>query len=291
MDWMKKIGKRRQRQNAPSTEASPVIALHGAACAYDGHQAIEPLSWIVQPGEFWGVLGPNGSGKSSLLGLISGAERASAGSVMVHGRLLPEYTRRELARELAVLPQEGLPPLGITVRDALEMGRFPYRNRFGREPDSAAAKELLMRIAERLALTGLLSRRLDELSGGQRQRVAIGQVMAQQPKILLLDEPTAYLDIHYQLDIMELVQEWRAEEGLTVVAVLHDLNLASQYAQRLLLLREGRHAAEGTPEEVLTPEVVGALYEVMPPIRVVHEEIGAPQMLFRARSDPRRYPK
>jgi len=291
MDWMKRKGKRREQQNTPSVEASPAIALHGAACTYDGHQAIQPLNWIVQRGEFWGVLGPNGSGKSSLLGLISGAERASAGIVMVHGRPLPEYSRRELARELAVLPQEGLPPLGITVREALEMGRFPYRDRFGREPDSETAKALLMRIAERLALTGLLSRRLDELSGGQRQRVALGQVMAQQPKVLLLDEPTAYLDIHYQLDIMELVQEWRAEEGLTVVAVLHDLNLASQYAQRLLLLREGRHVAEGTSEEVLTPEVVGALYEVMPPIRIVHEEIGTPQMLFRAQSDRHRYSK
>ncbi|MEJ8306794.1 ABC transporter ATP-binding protein [Saccharibacillus sacchari] len=286
MDWMKKRNSRKQRQqrNSDPLAASPAISLQGAACAYDGQQAVQPLSWSVQPGEFWVILGPNGSGKSSLLGLISGAERASAGVVNVQGRPLAEYSRRQLARELAVLPQDGLPPLGITVRDALEMGRFPYRDRFGRESDIEAAKALLARIAKRLALTGLLSRRLDELSGGQRQRVALGQVMAQQPKVLLLDEPTAYLDIYYQLDMMELVQEWRAEEGLTVVAVLHDLNLAAQYAQRLLLLREGRRVAEGTPEEVLTPEVVGDLYEVMPPIQVGHEEIGVPQLLFRARS-------
>lgn len=286
MDWLKKRGsrKQRQRQNSHPFESSPAVSLHGAACTYDGQQAVQPLNWTVRQGEFWVVLGPNGSGKSSLLGLISGAERASSGVVRVQGRPLAEYSRRELARELAVLPQEGLPPLEITVKDALEMGRFPYRDRFGRESDTAAAKTLLNRIAERLALTGLLPRRLDELSGGQRQRVALGQVMAQQPKVLLLDEPTAYLDIYYQLDIMELVQDWREQEGLTVVAVLHDLNLAAQYAQRLLLLREGRVAAEGTPEEVLTPEAVGALYEVIPPIRVGHEEIGAPQMLFRARS-------
>ncbi|CAM4370367.1 ABC transporter ATP-binding protein [Saccharibacillus endophyticus] len=285
MDWMKRSrAKKQQRRNNPPSEASPAVSLHGAACAYEGKQAVQPLDWIVQPGEFWVILGPNGSGKSSLLGLISGAERASAGGVNIQGRPLAEYGRRELARELAVLPQEGLPPLGITVKDALEMGRFPYRDRFGREPDGAAAQALLTRIAERLALTELLSRRLDELSGGQRQRAALGQVMAQQPNVLLLDEPTAYLDIYYQLDIMELVQQWRAEEGLTVIAVLHDLNLAAQYAQRLLLLREGARVAEGRPEEVLTPEVVGALYEVMPPIRVGHEEIGVPQMLFRAQS-------
>lgn len=286
MDGLKRSRVRNphQQPNRHHSESSPAISLHGAACSYEERQAIQPLDWSVQPGEFWVILGPNGSGKSSLLGLISGAERASAGRVEVQGRSLAEYSRRELARVLAVLPQEGLPPLGITVRDALEMGRFPYRDRFGRERDAVAAKALLARIAERLALTELLSRRLDELSGGQRQRVALGQVMAQQPKILLLDEPTAYLDIYYQLDMMELVQEWRAEESLTVVAVLHDLNLAAQYAQQLLLLREGVRVAEGKPEEVLTPEAVGALYGVIPPIRVGHEEIGAPQMLFRAPS-------
>lgn len=286
MDWLKKriLRKREQHRDDQLSEASPAILLYGAACSYDGQQAIEPLDWTVQPGEFWVILGPNGSGKSSLLGLISGAERASAGVVKLQGRSLAEYGRRELARELAVLPQEGLPPLAITVKDALEMGRFPYRDRFGRERDTDAAKALLDRIAERLALTELLFRRLDELSGGQRQRVALGQVMAQQPKVLLLDEPTAYLDIYYQLDIMELVQEWQAEEGLTVVAVLHDLNLAAQYGKRLLLLREGRTVAEGTPEEVLTPEVVGALYGVTPPIRVEHEAVSVPQMLFRAQA-------
>lgn len=295
MDWMNlKNGQNRSKRSDqlaasedssrsdPAVRSRPAIELCGAGCAYGERQALYPLDWTVRRGEFWAVLGPNGSGKSSLLGLISGAEPSSAGQIRLGGRLLSEYGRRELARHLAVLPQEGLPPLGITVRDALEMGRFPYRDRFGREQDPQAAALLLERIAERLELTGLLSRRLDELSGGQRQRAALGQVMAQQPEILLLDEPTAYLDIYYQLDIMELVREWRAEEGLTVAAVLHDLNLASQYADRLLLLRAGRRAAEGTPEEVLTPETIGSLYGIAPPLRVGREEIGAPQMLFRA---------
>ncbi|GGN92692.1 ABC transporter ATP-binding protein [Saccharibacillus kuerlensis] len=267
---------------AANEAAPPAIQLIGAACTYDEVQAVQPLNWTVRRGEFWAVLGPNGSGKSSLLGLVSGSERPSAGEVRLDGRPLADYSRRELARRLAVLPQEGLPPLGITVRDALEMGRFPYRDRFGREQNPAAAEELLARIAGRLELTVLLPRRLDELSGGQRQRAALGQVMAQQPGILLLDEPTAYLDVYYQLDVMELVREWHAEEGLTVVAVLHDLNLAAQYAQQLLLLREGQCEAEGTPETVLTPGRVGALYGVAPPVIVRREEIGAPQLLFRA---------
>lgn len=275
------------RNEALGEDAPPAIELRGAACAYGERQAVRPLDWTVRRGEFWAVLGPNGSGKSSLLGLIAGAERPSAGEVRLDGRPLADYGRREAARRLAVLPQEGLPPLGITVRDALEMGRFPYRDRFGRDRDPAAAEELLARIAGRLELTALLSRRLDELSGGQRQRAALGQVMAQQPKILLLDEPTAYLDIYYQLDVMELVREWREEEGLTVVAVLHDLNLAAQYAERLLLLREGSRAAEGSPEEVLTPDIVGGLFGVQPPVVVRRKEIGAPQLLFRA-ADPSR---
>lgn len=265
----------------------PAIELRGAACAYGSLEAVRPLDWTVRRGEFWAVLGPNGSGKTSLLGLVSGAERPSAGEVRLAGRPAADYGRREQARRLAVLPQEGLPPLGITVRDALEMGRFPYRDRFGRDRDPAA-RELLARIAGRLELTALLPRRLDELSGGQRQRAALGQVMAQQPEILLLDEPTAYLDVYYQLDVMELVREWRAEAGLTVVAVLHDLNLAAQYAERLLLLRGGERAAEGTPEEVLTPELIGDLYGVAPPLVVRREEIGAPQLLFRADSQTRK---
>ncbi|GEM_PF-459170 len=267
--------------NAWLEPEAPAIELRAAACAYGSVQAIRPLDWTVKRGEFWAVLGPNGSGKTSLLGLVSGAERPSAGEVRLAGRLLAEYGRRERARHLAVLPQEGLPPLGITVREALEMGRFPYRDRFGRDRDPAA-RERLARIAGRLELTALLTRRLDELSGGQRQRAALGQVMAQQPEILLLDEPTAYLDVYYQLDVMELVREWREEEGLTVVAVLHDLNLAAQYAERLLLLRGGERAAEGTPEEVLTPELIGSLYGVTPPLKVQHTEMDVPQLLFRA---------
>lgn len=273
-------------ESEPSAIEPPAIELRGAACAYGSLEAVRPLDWTVRRGEFWAVLGPNGSGKTSLLGLVSGAERPSAGEVRLAGRPAAEYGRRERARRLAVLPQEGLPPLGITVRDALEMGRFPYRDRFGRDRDPAA-RELLARIAGRLELTALLPRRLDELSGGQRQRAALGQVMAQQPEILLLDEPTAYLDVYYQLDVMELVREWREEAGLTVVAVLHDLNLAAQYAERLLLLRGGERAAEGTPEEVLTPELIGDLYGVTPPLVVRREEIGAPQLLFRADAQKR----
>ncbi|MDO3408696.1 ABC transporter ATP-binding protein [Saccharibacillus sp. CPCC 101409] len=269
-----------------SADDSPAIELRGAVCRYGGFRAVGPLDWTVRRGEFWAVLGPNGSGKSSLLGLVSGAERLAAGEVRLLGRPAAGYGRRELARRLAVLPQEGLPPLGVTVRDALELGRFPYRDRFGRERNPAAAEELLARIAGRLELTALLERRLDELSGGQRQRAALGQVMAQQPEILLLDEPTAYLDIYYQLDVMELVREWRAEAGLTVVAVLHDPNLAAQYAERLLLLREGRAAGSGPAQSVLTAEAVGALYGVAPPIVVRREDIGAPQLLFRAARRP-----
>ncbi|OWA34776.1 hypothetical protein B9G55_16165 [Saccharibacillus sp. O16] len=265
------------------SQEAPAIELRGAACRYGSVQAVQPLDWTVQRGEFWAVLGPNGSGKTSLLGLVSGAERLSAGEVRLAGRPLADYGRRERARQLAVLPQEGLPPLGITVRDALEMGRFPYRDRFGRDRDPAA-QEHLARIAGRLELTALLPRRLDELSGGQRQRVALGQVMAQQPQILLLDEPTAYLDVYYQLDVMELVREWREEAGLTVVAVLHDLNLAAQYAERLLLMRGGARAAEGTPEEVLIPEQIGDLFGVKPPLVIQHDELPAPQLLFRAGS-------
>lgn len=255
-----------------------MIEAIGAGKAYGGVTALHGLDWTVREGEWWGIIGPNGSGKSTLMRLLSGVERASSGMIRVRGRQVEDYGRKELSRMMAVLQQEGIMPVPYRVREVLEMGRHPYLNWLGQDAGDHV-DEMIDGIMEKLDLRDLADRHLDELSGGQRQRVALGQVMAQEPEILLLDEPTTFLDIHYQQQFMELVARWREESGITVIAVLHDLNLAALYCDKLLVLRDGKAVSMGTPEEMLTPERIRAVYDVEPVI-VAHPESGAPQVLL-----------
>ena len=178
-----------------------------------------------------------------------------------------------------MLQQEGLEPTDFTVREVLEMGRFPFLNWLGREEKDA--EPLIEAIIKKLDLNGLEERRLTELSGGQRQRVALGKIMVQEPSLLMLDEPTTYLDIRYQLQFMDMVAEWRNTSGITVISVLHDLNLAAQFCDKLLVLDQGKIAGIGTPEEVLTAAYIRRIFRVEPAI-VTHPENGAPQVLLTA---------
>lgn len=249
-----------------------------------GRQAVlHDVAWSVRKGEFWGLIGPNGSGKTTLLNLISGVERPDAGGIMLEGRPLSSYDRKALSRKIAVLQQDGLPPVSYSVRDVVEMGRFPYQDWRGREKDGPEdTRRLLGEIMDKLELTALENRPLSALSGGQRQRAALGKVMAQQPELVLLDEPTTYLDLRYQMQFMELVAGWQREEGLTVVAVMHDLNLAALFCDRLLVLSEGRIVAEGTPEDILSTAMVEKVYQVKAH-RVPHPDSGVPQLLLQRR--------
>ncbi|GAE05629.1 ABC transporter ATP-binding protein [Paenibacillus sp. JCM 10914] len=235
----------------------------------------------VAQGEWWGIIGPNGSGKSTLMQLLSGVENATSGVVSLQGRDLRSYSRKALARMVAVLQQEGLDPIDFTVREVLEMGRFPFLNWLGREDKDSAP--LIDAIMNKLELAEFQARRLDELSGGQRQRVALGKVMVQEPSLLMLDEPTTYLDIRYQLQFMDMVAEWRKTSGITVISVLHDLNLAAQFCDKLLVLHQGELAGVGRPEEVLTESYIRRIFRVEPSI-VAHPENGAPQVLLTANS-------
>lgn len=255
-----------------------MIEAIGAGKAYGGVTALHGLDWTVREGEWWGIIGPNGSGKSTLMRLLSGVERASSGMIRVRGRQVEDYGRKELSRMMAVLQQEGMMPVPYRVREVLEMGRHPYLNWLGQDPKENV-DVMIDGILEKLDLLDLADRHVDELSGGQRQRVALGQVMAQEPQILLLDEPTTFLDIHYQQQFMELVAEWRDEAGITVIAVLHDLNLAALYCDKLLVLRDGRAVSMGTPEDMLTSERIRSVYDVEPVI-VAHPVYGAPQVLL-----------
>lgn len=255
-----------------------MLDIQGVSKSYGGRAVLEEIAFSVRKGEFFGILGPNGSGKSTLLKLISGVEKPDAGRLELEGRSVSAYSPRQRSRILAVLLQESLPAVGFTVREVVEMGRYPYQNWLGEEQGHAGA--LVDGILDQLGLEDLQHRTLQYLSGGERQRVALGKVMAQQPRLLLLDEPTTYLDIGYQIQMMDLIMDWRRQTGLTVVAVLHDLNLAAMYCDRMLLLQDGKIRAIGTPAEVIRSDLIRQVYGTRA-IVVEHPVHHLPQIMLQ----------
>lgn len=258
-----------------------MIEATGVAKTFGRIEVLKGVNWRVGPGEFWGLIGPNGSGKTTLLNLISGVEQPDAGAIALGGRPLAAYSRKELSRKVAVLQQDGLPPVAFTVREVVEMGRFAHQDWRGKEIGGAeAGRRLIDGIMERLDLKELEQRPLGVLSGGQRQRVALGKVMAQQPELVLLDEPTTYLDLRYQMQFMEMVADWQREAGLTVVSVMHDLNLAALFCSHLLVMSGGRVVDQGGPEDILSPELIASVFGVQA-YQVPHPDSDVPQLLLR----------
>jgi iron complex transport system ATP-binding protein len=225
--------------------------------AYDGAEIVRDLSVRIEPGSFTVIIGPNACGKSTLLRGLSRLLAPSAGTVVLDGRAISELPAKEVARRLGLLPQSAVAPEGITVRELVGRGRYPHQNLFRQwsaDDDSA--------VDEALVATGtmpLASRPVEALSGGQRQRVWVAMVLAQQTGLLLLDEPTTFLDVAHQVELMELFAELN-ERGRTIVAVLHDLNHAARYASRIVAMRDGRILAEGPPTEVITSERVQEVF-------------------------------
>ncbi|MGR6125911.1 ABC transporter ATP-binding protein [Paenibacillus sp. SER-28] len=261
------------------------LEVAGLTRAYGEFHALKNISWSVDEGTWWGIIGPNGSGKSTLLHLLSGVDQPTSGNVHIYGKKVGSYSRKELSRLIAVLQQEGLPPVGYTVREVVEMGRFPHQDWLGREK-GVDVEAITDRVLERLGLATLADRALDRLSGGQRQRVALAKVMVQEPRILLLDEPTTYLDLRYQLEFMELLADWRQETGVTIIAVLHDLNLTAQFCEDLLVLKDGMVEGLGASSKLLTEDRIRRVYGVEP-VMLPHPDSGVPQLLLRrSASDP-----
>ncbi|MED3574029.1 heme ABC transporter ATP-binding protein [Cytobacillus praedii] len=248
---------------------------------FDNQSVLEEISFSVKRGECLGIIGPNGSGKSTLLKLLSGVESTTAGRIELNGKQIEQYNRKELAKWLAVLQQESLPPIGFTVREVIEMGRFPFQNWLGEE--TTDFERLIDVILNKMGLDDLSDRHLEYLSGGERQRVALGKTMAQQPKLLMLDEPTTYLDIGHQVLLMDRIREWQLEEELTVISVLHDLNLAALYCDRLLLLHNGRVVATGSPEDIMRTDLIEEVYGTAP-IVMKHPVYGLPQIILQGES-------
>ncbi len=234
------------------------VTLSDLRFAYGRQTVIEQLSLTIAEGAFFVIIGPNGSGKTTLLRLILGSIAPQAGSVALFDRPLKRYRRRDLARRIALVPQSSPPVFAFTAEEIVRMGRAPHLGLFCYE--SAADRAEVDRAIASVGLADLARRPLDRLSGGEQQRVWIARALCQQPRLLLLDEPTASLDMGHQLQIMRLLARLRQERGMTVVMVSHDVNLAAMFATGVLLLHNGKSVCAGTPQAVLRPEHIRAAY-------------------------------
>ncbi len=229
------------------------ITVIGVTVRYNGSRAVDDLSLRVEPGEWVALIGPNGAGKSSLLRAVAGTVPFS-GRIELAGRPLGALRPRQRARLVAVVPQQPIRPEGLTVLEYVLLGRTPHLGYWAMESDAdVAASHAAL---ERLDAGSLAGRRLHRLSGGEWQRVVLARALAQQSPVLLLDEPTAALDIGHQQQVLELVDGLRGSGEMAVLSALHDLTLAAQYADRLVLMDRGRVAADGPPHDVLTAEAL-----------------------------------
>lgn len=261
----------------------PMVDVRGVGYRYGRTAALEDVSFAAREGEFVGLLGPNGAGKSTLVRLVAGLLAPDRGTVRLAGLEPATARRRAVARVCALVPQEPRVSWPFTVREAVMMGRAPRQGLLAMASrfDHGAVRGAL----EACDLLHLADRRLDALSGGERRRVFFARALAQEPRVLLLDEPTAFLDLGHQVAAMRMAQV-AARGGLCVVAVLHDLNLAADACDRLVVLSRGRVVAEGTPAEVLTAERVREVWEV-PVWRGENGATGSPIVLPAPPRDPR----
>lgn len=236
-------------------------AINDISGGYETIPVIKEVSFHIQKGDFLGIIGPNGSGKSTLLRLMSRALLPYSGEIFLEGIDIKKIALKEFCRSIAFVPQDTLINFSFSVEEIVLMGRIPHLKRLQAESkrDFAAANKALT-LTDTL---GLKQRPINELSAGERQRAIIAKALAQEPVLLILDEPTSHLDIGHQVQIMNLLKRLNREDGLTIVIVLHDLNLASEYCRNLILLNEGRIFKQGAPEEVLTYQNIEEVYKTV----------------------------
>lgn len=268
----------------------PGIRLRAVHFTYPSGFGLARIDLSIERGERVAILGPNGSGKTTLLKLMLGLLHPREGEVSFEGDVLGRMSRAELARAIAMVPQDLLLPYALTAREVVLLGRTPYLRRY-RGPTC----EDLEAVQEAMASTDLLSsasRPYNELSGGERQRVILAMALAQKPRLLLLDEPTRSLDLSHQLRILSLIRDLNVKHSLTVISSMHDLNLSSLYFDRLILLASGRIVADGPPDEVIRPDIIQEAFGVSVLIEQ-HPRRGIPWVtllpdkldLFSARED------
>lgn len=244
----------------PDTGSKPSLTAHGLSLQRGGRMVIDRLSLDIPQGRITALIGPNGCGKSTLLAGLARILRPREGEVLLDGRAIHRLPSRALARRLGLLPQQPEAPGGLSVRDLVAMGRHPHRPLLAGW--SAQDEEAVARALDLAQLGELAARPLETLSGGQRQRVWIAMILAQQTRILLLDEPTTFLDIGHQSEVLDIMRQLNAQDGTTIVAALHDLGQAARHADHLVVMADGAVVAEGPPEDVLTPGLIERVYGV-----------------------------
>lgn len=234
------------------------LRMENISFGYSDRPVLHNVGVRIDSGEMVGLLGPNGSGKTTLIKVASGILRPGEGEVWLNGSRMGHLRRRAVARCIAVMPQQFHVPFAFTVGEVVMLGRIPFIRPLS--GDTKADREAAAEALDQVGIARLQERRFDELSGGERQKVVLAMALAQQPRILLLDEPTVHLDIAHQVEILRLVRAMNRQQGLTVLAAMHDLNMASLYFDRLVLLREGTVMADGPPAEVITEDMLREVF-------------------------------
>ncbi len=246
--------------------------------AYSSKPVLHGVDLSLARGELLGLIGPNGSGKTTLIRCLSGVLKPTIGSVTLAGKNLDEYSDQERARQIAVVPQSAQLPPAFTVFECISLGRTPHLSWLGRL--GTRDLKIVQRAMRSCEIEPLNDRRISELSGGEQQRVLLARALSQDCPVLLLDEPTAHLDLHHQVALLNLVRQMAKEQNLAILIAIHDLNLASLYADRLVLLIEGRVRASGTPSEVLTTETLQNAYQI--PLQVhANPQHGSPWVVLQ----------
>ena len=228
--------------------------------SYDGLSVIQDVSFMVRPGEILGIIGPNGSGKTTLLNIICGVLKPNSGDIFIQDKNIKEIPRKELYQILAIVPQDSITSFNYTVLDIVLMGRTPYLK--GSFWEREIDYEVAINSIKDIGIYNLKDKYVSQLSGGERQKVTIAQALSQQPKILLLDEPTTHLDINSKLEIMNLITRLNKEQKITVITIFHDINLAASFCPRILILSKGRISAKGNTEDVLTSQNLEDAYNI-----------------------------
>ncbi len=253
-----------------------MLKIENLTVAYNQREILHRVSLRVDKGEIVTLIGPNGAGKSTLIRAVSGVVPIESGEVAIDGTNLGQLSTVERARRLAVVPQARNLPPAFTVYESVLLGRTPYLGWFGRAAPEDHAR--IRSALERTQLLPLAERRVGELSGGEQQRVLLARALAQDTPVMLLDEPITHLDLQHRERLIRLIRDLATQRGLAVLMVLHDLNEAAMYADRIALLVEGRIEAVGTPSEVLTEANLTRIYDI--PVRVIqHPDYGSPLVL------------
>ncbi|MEM9121321.1 MAG: ABC transporter ATP-binding protein [Cyanobacteria bacterium P01_F01_bin.56] len=250
---------------------------------YGDRLIVEAVNLALAQGEWLSLLGANGSGKSTLLRVMSRILKPQAGVVLLDGRDIHQLSPAAAARKLALLPQQQTLPEGLTVYQLVSLGRSPHQPWWQWELDAAGRKQV-EKALQWTEIEHYRDRPVTELSGGERQRAFLALALAQDPKVLLLDEPTTFLDLHYQLQLLELLKRLNEQQGLSIITVLHDINLAARYSNRLALLRQGHLWSVGSPTEMLTPENLREVFDIE--VALIHTAVGLQICPLAAATNP-----